>query len=59
MERLEQQFNFFREIDKEKLIQRQNYLTMAREKKMMQSMPGICQLWQCFSASMPMKKLMY
>ncbi len=33
MERLEQQFNFFREIDKEKLIQRQNYLTNGERKE--------------------------
>ena len=33
MERLEQQFDFFREIDKEKLIQRQNYLTGGERKE--------------------------
>lgn len=33
MERLEQQFDFFREIDKEKLIQRQNYLTNGERKE--------------------------
>lgn len=33
MEWLEQQFDFFREIDKEKLIQRQNYLTGGERKE--------------------------
>lgn len=33
MERMEQQFDFCREIDKEKLIQRQNYLTNGERKE--------------------------
>ncbi len=32
-ERLERQFDFFREIDKEKFIQRQNYLTDGKRKE--------------------------
>ena len=38
--RLDRQFDFFREIDKEKFIGRQTYLTDSG-KKMMRSMPGI------------------
>ena len=37
--RLDQQFAFIREIDKEKFIIRQTYL--SDERKMMRSMPGI------------------
>ena len=39
--RLDQQFAFIREIDREKFIGRQTIYRMAGERKMMRSMPGI------------------
>lgn len=40
-ERLERQFDFIKEIDKEKFIQRQTKLSDGVRRKTMQSMPGI------------------
>ena len=39
--RLDQQFDFFREIDKEKFIGRQTYLSDAKRKEMMLNTRGI------------------
>lgn len=39
--RLDQQFAFIREIDREKFIGRQTYLSDGTRKEMMRSMPGI------------------
>jgi hypothetical protein len=55
-ERLEQQFAFCREIDREKLIGRQTYLADGSRKGMMQNMHGIWRLWQYCSVNMPMRK---
>lgn len=44
MERIDQQFEFLREIDKEKFIGRQTYLTDGKRKEMMRSMHGIWRL---------------
>lgn len=39
--RIEKQFDFIKEIDKEKFIIRQTYLSDARKRKMMPSTHGI------------------
>ena len=43
-EKLDRLFDFFREIDKEKLITRQTYVTGAVRMRMMRNMPGIWRL---------------
>ena len=42
-ERLDQQFDFIREIDQEKTIGRQTYISDASRRKMMQNMLGMRQ----------------
>ena len=48
-EKLDRLFDFFREIDKEKLITRQTHVTAPGAWRTMRNMPGIWPLWlSCF-----------